>query len=720
MELFDKSSEIITAGSGQKAKNKKAKGKIRKGAMMGILDCWHPDIEEFVTAKQTEGKLSKFNISVGCYNEFMDKVLKVNELQTILDNDIKNNVSEFIIENDSRNLDMENKWDLIFPDTTHPCYKEEWFGDIYDWKSKGYPVVVYKTIKASDLWELIMKSTYNRNDPGVLFLDIANKTHCWNYGPARRSKILASNPCAEQLLPSAGSCDLGSLNLTKFINFQAGDFDYDALANTSRIAVRFLDNVNTKSYSPLPEYKDSMEKLRRIGLGVMGWGSALYLLKVRFGSNQSAQIQEKLMQTICYAAIEESIELAKEKGAFEYCDKEKHADSFYFKQIGLPQHLIEKIRKYGIRNSSLFSIQPTGNTGILVNNVSGGLEPIFMQEYVRTSICSTVPDEILAQCPKYWEGEYKETELFKLVKEGTDDVWVATGPSGTVYKIDKNRGLTKQSLCEDYAVRFLKDVGEWNANAEWAVTTTVLSAADHIKDMSGFAKYLDSAASKTINLPNNYSYDDFKNIYLDCYKTGYIKGFTTYRDGTMTSVLSAVGSDTPKDNVIHLNTNQSPKRPKTLPAEVHCIAAKGEKYIVAVGVLDGQPYEILGGHANGFNIKKSANGTITKVKRGQYALSIGDLEIHDFSEHFTPQEQTIFRMASTMMRHGIPIEFIVDQMQKSTDDIFSLPSAISRVLKKYIKDGQKVTGATCPSCGEESVVYSEGCKTCKSCGWSAC
>ena len=154
--------------------------------------------------------------------------------------------------------------------------------------------------------------------------------------------------------------------------------------------------------------------------------------------------------------------------------------------------------------------------------------------------------------------------------------------------------------------------------------------------------------------------------------------------------------------------------------EIHNITAKGEKYIVAVGLLNNQPYELFGGHANGFNIKKTSSGEITKIKRGEYKLTVDDLEFSDFAKHFTPQEQTIFRMVSTMMRHGIPIEFIVDQMQKSTDDIFSLPSAISRVLKKYIKEGQPVVGTSCPSCNSSEIIYSEGCKVCKSCGWSAC
>ena len=262
----------------------------------------------------------------------------------------------------------------------------------------------------------------------------------------------------------------------------------------------------------------------------------------------------------------------------------------------------------------------------------------------------------------------------------------------------------------------MKERNEWTPESDWAATTTQLSVDEHVREMAGFAKYIDSAISKTINLTNNYPFKDFKKVYTDCYKTGYIKGFTTYRAGTMTSVLKS------KDDkeFIEIHTNSAPKRPKTLPAEIHMITAKGEKFVVAVGFLNNQPYEILGGNANGFNIKKISNGELTKIKKGQYSLNIGDLEISDFSKHFTPQEQTIFRMASTMMRHGIPIEFIVEQMQKSSDDMFSLPSAIARVLKKYIKDGQSVIGFECPSCGDSNVIYSEGCKACKNCGWTAC
>lgn len=532
------------------------------------------------------------------------------------------------------------------------------------------------------------------------------------------NNLLVHN-CGEQTLPSAGCCNLGSFNLTQYVKDDLSGFDIKKIKNDVRDAVRMLDNVNSRSSAPLDSYKNNMEKRRRIGIGIMGWGSSLFLLRTKFGSKEAENIKETLMKALTFTAIDESVELAKEKGMFDGCDPKKHAENSYYDLINLPKDLRDKIRKYGVRNSSLFSIQPTGNTGILANNVSGGLEPVFKPEYIRTSIVSVCPDHLLDVCPKWWEGEFEETEMFKLTKEGTDEILIGVDEYGVTYRIDKNRGLTKDTLCEDYAVAILKEKGLWDADAEWAETTTQLSPEDHINDMKGWGKFIDAAISKTINLPNEFPYDKFKNIYLDCYKTGVIKGFTTYRAGTMTSVLKSADS---KDVVVESIPIQSaPKRPKELDADIHIANVRDDRYIVAVGLLKGTPYEIFGGKMNGFGIKNTCSGKLIKHKKGQYGLEIGDqFELDDFSKHFSPEEQTIFRLASTNLRHGVPIEFTVEQLRKSTDDMFSLPSAVARVLKKYIKDGQKVSGVECTECGGTNVVYQEGCHVCKDCGSSAC
>lgn len=699
MELFDKSSDIITSGSGLKSKNKKAKGKIRKGAMMGGLSVWHPDIEEFIEAKLAEGRLSKFNLSVNCTNEFMDKVIKAKEI-------VKSNpelVSETL------------KWDLIFPDTQHEKYKTEWDGNIDKWKQKGYPVIVHKTVNILDLWGKIMKSTYTRNDPGVLFCDVANKTHCWNYG--KNSDIQITNPCGEQMLPFGGICNLASVNLTQFINANRTDFDYEKLEKYLKIVTRFSDNVNDYSNAPLDEYVDSMRNRRRIGIGVSGWGSALYLMKIRFASDKAEKTKKKLMKVFTHTIVKTSIELAKEKGMFKECNPEKHSQSMFWKQIDLPEEMIEDIKKHGIRNSALFSIQPTGNTSILANIISGGLEPLFLHEYIRTVIVSSVPDHLKDKCPKYWEGEFKETEFFKLHKEGTDDVLKYKHTDGTVYKIDRNRGLTKEVLCEDYAVRHLKKTNEWDSTAEWAVTTTNLSVSEHIKDMSGWGRWIDSSMSKTVNVPNDYPFDDFENLYLDAYKTGYLKGITTYRAGTMTSVLAKVEDESEPSADI-----KTCKRPKDLRGDVYHTKTKGEDYFVIVGLNNKkEPHEIFAGR-NGFLPKNVETGVVHKVKRGHYQFldDNGEVVVDSITSHLEEDEEALTRMISMSLRHGVDLNYVVHQLEKVKGALNSLSKSMSRCLKKYIKNGAKVTGEECPVCGKESLIRAEGCKKCMNCSNSVC
>lgn len=668
---------------------------------MGILGVWHPDIEEFITAKLSEGRLSKFNISVDCPNRFMDQVIKVKNL-------ISQGANKDVIEE-------QDKWDLIFPDTTFKAYKAEWDGDIYHWQSKGYPVIVYKTISCLHLWNTIMNSTYTRNDPGVLFLDIANKTHCWNYG-GRQAFIRATNPCGEQCLPFGAVCDLGSINLAVFVDIINRKFKLDKIKKYVKLLVRMLDNVNDYTDAPLPEYVESVRKRRRIGIGVMGWGSALYLLRVRYGSEEAEVIKDELMKVITHSAVEASIDLAEEKGMFDGCDPEQHANHEFWQQIGLSSTLLNRMRKFGIRNSALFSVQPTGNTSIFANVVSGGLEPVFLHEYIRTVIVNSIPDHIKDLCPKYWQGEFKETEMFKLVKEGTDDVLRGVDCNNVVYKIDRNRGLTKEVLCEDYGVRHLKKNNLWDEKADWAATTTNLSVEEHVRDMQGFGKWIDSSMSKTVNLPNDYPYDKFENLYLDAYKTGYLKGITTYRAGTMTSVLSSVKKDEVKS---------SEERPKEVDCDIYHIKVtrKLDKvrtfdYLVLVGKINENPYEVFV-MENGFVDKKYKVGQIVKIKKGEYSLtSDNEVIIDDITKNTSEEEDSLTRMISCSLRNHVPIKSIVEQLLKVEGDAWSYSKAIARALKKYIKDHD--IEEECISCGQKTVAYVEGCKICKSCGEGKC
>jgi ribonucleoside-diphosphate reductase alpha chain len=731
MELFDKSSDVITSGSGLKSKKKEAKGKIRKGAMMSVLDCWHPDVEEFITAKLTEGRLTKFNISVNCSNEFMDKIVSITdllkEMKELNDSPVLTPEAHEVAKNYYNILASKvqelDRWDLIFPDTTYPAYKEEWDGNIANWKFKNYPIKIHKTVSALELWNNIIESTYTRNDPGVLFLDIANKTHCWNYG-GPKAYIAATNPCAEQCLPFGSVCNLASFNLTQFVDFTNGRFDKIKLKKYIPFAVRFLDNINDLTNAPLPEYADSIKNRRRIGLGVMGWGSSLYMLKTRFASSKAESLKRELMRVFTHTAVEASIDLAIEKGKFADCESEKHADVYFWKQIDLPEDLVDKIRTFGIRNSALFSCQPTGNTGVLANIVSGGIEPIFLHEYIRTVIIPNCPESLLSKAPKYWQGEFQETELFKFTKEGGDTI-LRCEYEGVVYKIDKNRGLTKEVPCVDYGVRFMKEKGQWDADADWAVTTDSLTVEEHVRDMMGFGVWMDSSMSKTVNIPNDYSYEKFKDIYLDAYKTGFLKGITTYRAGTMATVLSS--NEKKEEKLVEvIPDSMPPKRPKTLKGELHHFKVNNHQYYVAVGLYGDkeQVYEIFTGinedKKDLFIPKTSKIGKIRKDARGKYTFIDEEKEEYVLNNgHSDDSADALTRVISTALRHGTNISFIVHQLEKTKGPIVSFSKVLARTLKRYIKEGSEVKGEECEECGGK-LIRQEGCLRCSSCNYSKC
>ena len=721
MELFDKSSEIVTAGSGKKAAKKEAKGRIRKGAMMGTLAVWHPDIVEFITAKQAAGRLTKFNVSVNCTDDFMERVNRLDELKrrlAILEG--KDGLSEVQMQwVTQKEIDTEDQWELKFPDTTHEAYKKEWKGNIKDWEAKGYPVNVYDTISVTYLWNLIMESTYNRNEPGVLFLDRANSYLPLNYA----ERILSTNPCGEQTLAPGGVCCLGTLNLTQFILPDGSSFDLDGIDKYTRYLVRFLDNVNTVSSAPLPEYEESMRKKRRIGAGVAGWGSALIMLGVRFGSERAAELREQVMSTYARAAYMASIDLAEEKGKFEYCDPVKHAEGKFIQSLGLPQEYMAKLARTGIRNSSCLSQQPNGNGSIYANIISGGMEPVFMAEYIRTVIVAVTPDHLKAVTPDFHKGEFYETEFFKLAKEGDEEILRGVEPNGQVWKIDRNRGLTKEVLCEDYGVRYRKQKGIWNPEDEFVVTTDRLTVTEHVEDLKGFARWTDSACSKTCNIPLDYPYEEFKTLYLNVYNTGFIKGFTTYRAGTMTSVLSAVKETEQTEQSEEEIILEEIRLPDSLPATLKTIKSEGRKWYLTVIMNDvGTKPVALFVQTNANEKTITANDAVERLEELARSKDIPGKYIDETMAKVAGDNNPtkIARMISLCLRHGVLIRNVVAALEKVDCIAGSFVFHIRKYLATFIKDGEKVSGEKCMECGSEHVVYQEGCKVCKNCGSSKC
>lgn len=691
MELWDKSSEIITSGSETKTDgNKKGeKIKIRKGAQMAVLDIWHPEIEEYIIAKQTPGRLTKFNISIGITEGFIKAV-----------------------QNDK-------DWDLIFPDTKHLKYKKEWKGDIEDWIERGYEVVIHKTIKAKELWNKILKSTYNRAEPGVIFLDLANKLNPIGYC----EKIRSSNPCGE-IPNSTGVCNLGSINLAKCIKFinNKPEFNFDLFLELVKLGIRFLDNINDISSTPLPEYKKAAVEKRRIGLGTFGLGSLHYILGIKFGGEESLQLIKKIYKLKAETEILYDAELGKEKGSFPLFDKNKYFNSFWWKNLRISHEIKDQVEKIGhMRNSHRSMNAPTGNTSVLCNNVSSGIEPVFMKEYVRWVI---VPESERAELRKlgfefcnFINGEWGESKHMKFAMRGDEQILKGSF-NGKNYEIDKNRGLVRANNIEDYGWKLAKEIYKENIEKMEKqgifCTTNDLSVDDHLNTLSIISRYTDQACSKTVNIPNNYSFDNFNKIYLEAWNRG-IKGITTYRDGTMTAVLEG------KNNELQIKENHAPKRPNKLKCDIHFSICDKEQYYVIIGKLN-SPYEVFTGlnHYKGNHIIPTnwKEGELIKESKGKYYLCNGECKILLTNGHTDHNCDALTRLVSANLRHGVPLVFLVEQLLKNEGDMFVFSKVIARILKKYIKDGTKGSG-NCPECGSKDLIYKDGCISCL-CSWSKC
>ena len=322
----------------------------RRGAMMATLRCDHPDIEEFVAAKQQAGRLRRFNLSVLVTDAFMTAVRS------------------------------DAEWPLVFPAAAVDGGGETVVARMVGRRLGAVPCRVVRRVSARQLWEHMLRAAYDYAEPGVLFIDRINQLNNLWY----RERISATNPCGEIPLPPYGACDLGSLNLARFVLSPftpQARIDIERLTETTAVAVRLLDNVIDASRFPLPQQAENARGSRRIGLGITGLADALVMLGLTYGDDRSLTVAADTMRRICHAAYRASIALAREKGSFPYYERDKYAQSAFIRS--LPEDIRNGIATHGIRNSHLIAIAPTGTISLLAGNVSSGLEPIFAAAFTR-------------------------------------------------------------------------------------------------------------------------------------------------------------------------------------------------------------------------------------------------------------------------------------------------------------------------------------------------
>ncbi|WP_085496800.1 adenosylcobalamin-dependent ribonucleoside-diphosphate reductase [Paenibacillus aquistagni] len=647
-------------------------GGSRRGALMLMINDWHPDLEDFITVKQTAGQVTNANLSVCVSNGFMKAV--------------------------KEDLD----WELVFPDTTDPEYDELWDGDLDKWKSLGKAVIPYRTVRARDVWHTIIESAWKSAEPGVVFMEYYNQmSNSWYFNP-----IICTNPCGEQGLPAWGVCNLSAINLSKFYDEDKHDVAWDELGKVTRYSVRFLDNVIDKTPYHFEKNKENQQTERRVGLGSMGLAELMIKLGIRYGSPESLEFLDKLYGFIARESYLASSEIAGEKGSFKAFDAEKYLMSGFMKNmVDRYPEVGESIREHGMRNVTVITQAPTGSTGTMVGT-STGIEPYFAFKYFRQSRLGF--DEQFVPIAQEWLDAHPGESL----------------PDYYITAMDLN--------AEDH-IRVQAAIQRW---VDSSISKTANAPNDFtVEDTKSLYELAFDLGCKGVTIYRDGSRDTqvLTTEKKDAEKQEAAQPEPNAEPASEPASIAAASEPAPA--VVDLSASSSGnaylRRPQVLRGATYKINTPFGMAYITINDYDHTPAEIflnVGKAGSDVFAMAEALGRVcslflrygdhgNKVELlikhlkgigGSGAIGFGANRVESIADAVAKALETHIHETGSQP-NGIdpaPIAATMEQVEPKAVTIGAKGSADSRDL--------------CPSCGTASLLNVEGCKTCANCGYSRC
>ena len=663
----------------------------RRGALMISVSIKHPDSESFIDAKMTEGKVTGANVSVRIDDAFMQAAIEG-----------KPYIQQYPV------------------DSPNP--------------------VMTKEVNASEIWAKIIHNAWKSAEPGILFWDTITRESVPDCYADLGFRTISTNPCGEIPLCPYDSCRLLAINLYSYVVnpfTPEAYFDFDLFKTHVAKAQRIMDDIidlemekidkilEKIDSDPETEEVKSIErnlwdkirtktlKGRRTGVGTTAEGDMLAALGLRYGTPEATDFSEKVHQTLAVAAYGSSVELARQRGAFEIFDAEREKNNPFINRLKeVSPELYENMVKYGRRNIACLTIAPTGTTSLMTRTTSG-IEPVFLPVYKRRRKVNPNDTDVHVDFVDETGDAFEEYIVYhpKFIE------WMK------INNIEVKSNYTQEELDE------LVAKSPYNK-----ATSNDVNWLEKVKMQGRVQKWVDHSISVTINLPADVSEELVNNLYVEAWKSG-CKGCTVYRDGSRAGVLVSIDNKK-NDNPVEEIKPHVAKRPIELEADVVRFQNNKEKWIAFVGLIDGEPYEIFTGLADDedgiFCPKSVTRGKIIKAidengnkrydfqfinKRG-YKTTIEGL-----SDKFNPEYWNYAKLISGVLRYGMPIDQVlklIGSLELDSQSINTWKMGVERALKKYLPNGMKAKGQTCPNCGQETLIYQEGCLICTSCGTSKC